>query len=191
LRKPRTSSHQLLNMVGPREAQAFHKDIDEYGNPLSPQQRERLLKPYLPPTPKTQSPQGSPNRKTTRFHHKKRLRPAVRHLIHSVIFGIVHTIFSIYVRVRQAYPAVVSQVLAVLYYHHRTPELIKRDVNRLNKIPKHLSVILQLPPDGGKKDRLETLVNDACEIAAWSASAGVPVLSIYERTGKRHDERRV
>ena len=58
-------------------------------------------------------------------------------------------------------------------------------MNRLNKTPKHLSVILQLPPDGGKKDRLETLVNDACEIAAWSASAGVPVLSIYERTGKK------
>lgn len=57
-------------------------------------------------------------------------------------------------------------------------------MSRLSKVPKHLSVILQLPPEGGKKDRLETLVNDACEITAWSASAGVPTLSIYERTGE-------
>lgn len=75
-------------------------------------------------------------------------------------------------------------MLAVLYYHHRTPELIKRDMKGLSKVPKHLSVILELQPEGGKKDRLETLVNDACEIAAWSAGAGVPVLSIYERTGR-------
>ena len=170
-------------MVGPRQSQAFHQDVDERGQPLSPRQRERLLKPYLPPSPKPSTPKQSPDRKGIRFHHKKRVRPAVRHLIHSVIFGIIHTIFSIYIRFRQAYHATINQISAVLYYHHRTPELIKKDVSRLSKVPKHLSVILQLPPDGGKKDRLETLVNDACEIAAWSASAGVPLLSIYERTG--------
>jgi dehydrodolichyl diphosphate syntase complex subunit NUS1 len=30
---------------------------------------------------------------------------------------------------------------------------------------------------------LEGLLNDVCEIAAWSASAGIPLISIYERTG--------
>ncbi|KAK3709694.1 hypothetical protein LTR37_010721 [Vermiconidia calcicola] len=167
-------------MVSPRKAQAFHTDSDATGRRLSAHERERLLKPYLPPISKQQTPHPSPNRK---FHHKQRVRPAIRHLIHSLIFSIIHTFFSIYIRIRQAYHAVVDQVLAMLYYHHRTPELIKRDVKGLSKVPKHLSVILQLPPEGGKKDRLETLVNDACEIAAWSASAGVPMLSIYERTG--------
>lgn len=71
----------------------------------------------------------------------------------------------------------------MLYYHHRTPELIRRDVKPLSRVPAHLSVILELAPEGGKKDALETILNDACELAAWSASAGIPTLSIYEKTG--------
>lgn len=170
-------------MVGPRGSRAFHTDLDEDGRPLTTQERERLLKPYLPPTPQNQTARSSPNRKTNRFHHKQRVRPAIRHVIHSLVFSIIHIVFSVYIRIRQIYHAIVNQVLTVLYHHHRTPELIKKDMRNLSKIPQHLSVILQLPPEGGKKDRLETLMNDACEIAAWSASAGVPMLSIYERTG--------
>lgn len=108
-------------------------------------------------------------------------------MIHSLIFNLIHIIFSLFVRIRQAYHALVDRVLAILYYHHRTPELIKRDVKNLSRVPKHLSVILDLPEDLGrkasKKDGLETLMNNACELAAWSASAGVPMLSIYEKTG--------
>ena len=165
-------------MVGTIRSRAFHTDQDEHGRTLSTSERERLLKPYLPSKPTKQS-QPAPNR----FQHKKRVRPAIRHLIHSLIFAIIHAFFSVYIRFRQAYHAVVHQALAVLYYHHRTPELIKRDMKNLTKVPNHLSVILQLQPEGGKKDRLETLMNDACEIAAWTASAGVPVLSIYEKSG--------
>lgn len=114
----------------------------------------------------------------------------MRHILHVLIFSIIHIIFSAYVRLRQIYHALVDRALAVLYYHHRTPELIKRDVKGLSRVPKHLSVILDLPPEGGKKDGLETVLNDACELAAWSASAGVPMLSIYERTGKDKKDNR-
>lgn len=48
-------------------------------------------------------------------------------------------------------------------------------------MPKHLSVILEVK-DG--KDGLEGVMGDACELAAWSASAGVGLLSVYERSGK-------
>ena len=171
-------------MVGTRQTRAFHTDSDEHGRRMSVPEKERMMKPYLPQTPQKRTPEQSPSRRSHRFHHKQRIRPAIRLLIHSILFNIIHTFFSLYIRTRQAYHAIVNQVLAVLYYHHRTPELIKKDVNRLTKVPKHLSIILQLPPEGGEKDRLETLMNDACEIAAWSASAGVPLLSIYEKTGE-------
>lgn len=170
-------------MVGREQSHALKTNSDDHGRPLNAQQRERILKPYLPTTSTKKSPQHSYNGRNARFQHKQRVRPAIRHLIHSLIFAIIHTFFSIYVRIRQSYHAVVDQVLAIIYYHHRTPELIKRDVKNLSKVPKHLSVVLNLPPEGGKKDRLESLVNDACEIAAWSASAGIPYLSIYEKTG--------
>ena len=67
------------------------------------------------------------------------------------------------------------------------PPVIARDVKSLPRLPKHLSVVLSLPPD--QKDvslllnRLDGLIHDACEIAAWSTAAGIPILSIYERSG--------
>ena len=30
---------------------------------------------------------------------------------------------------------------------------------------------------------LDTLIDDVAEIACWCASAGIPMLSVYERTG--------
>lgn len=178
-------------MVGTRQKRAFHTDRDEWGRQLLPEERERLVKPYLPPVPieEREEQQSLRNGVTPlpkkRFQHKPRVRPALRHLLHYSLFTLIHILFSIYIRVRQVYHAVVDQILAVYFYHHRTPELIKRDVKGLSKVPNHLSVILELQPAGGKKDRLEGLVNEACEIAAWCACIGVPMLSIYERTGNQ------
>ena len=177
-------------MVGPRQARAFHTGTDDAGRRLSTSEREQMMRPYLPdepanPTSTTAAyPSSIGSGRHIRFHHKQRVRPAIRQLIHSLIFTIIHTIFSVYIRLRQAYHAIVDRVLAVLYYHHRTPELIQKDVRNLTKLPQHLSVILDLPPEGGKKDRLETVINDACEVAAWSACAGIPMVSVYEKTGK-------
>lgn len=171
-------------MVGLRQSHAFHTDTTRQGQQLTPSERERLLKPYLPPEPNPPRHSNRYNSKSNgTFHHRQRVRPAMRHLIHSLLFSIIHIIFSVVIRIRQIYHALLDRVFAVLYYHHRTPELIRRDVRSLSRVPKHLSVILDLPPEGGKKDGLETLLNDACELAAWSASAGIPMLSIYERTG--------
>ena len=175
-------------MPGLRQQAAFRRP-----DTLSPTQREKLLEPYLPrepivsPTKSKQQASSSTSSNShagPRFHHRQRVRPAMRQLLHLFLFNAVHIIFSIYVRLRQIYHALYDRVCAVLYYHHRTPELIKRDVKPLSRVPKHLSVILDLPPEGGKNDALETLLNDACELVAWSASAGVPMLSIYEKTGK-------
>lgn len=95
----------------------------------------------------------------------------------------VHTIFSVYIRFRQAYHAVKDRILAILYYHHRTPELIQKDVKGLSRLPQHLSVILKLEDLGRGDAGLEALVNEIAEIAAWCACVGIPMLSVYERTG--------
>ena len=171
-------------MVGLRHAGTLQTNRDQYGRLLTPSDREKLIKPYLPPVPPKQSGSRRDSGSQDGYHHRQRIRPAIRHLIHSLIFTIIHMFFSIYIRIRQLYHAVFGRVLTAVHYHHHTPELIRRDVKGLSKVPKHLSVMLELSPEGGNKDRLETLLNDACEIAAWSASAGVPTLSIYERTGE-------
>jgi dehydrodolichyl diphosphate syntase complex subunit NUS1 len=87
------------------------------------------------------------------------------------------------VRSRIAYHAIIDRILATLYYHHRTPDLIRKDVRNLSRVPGHLSVILQVNSENDIGAGLEQLVHEVSEIAAWSASAGIPALSIYERTG--------
>jgi hypothetical protein len=99
------------------------------------------------------------------------------------VFTIIHAVFSIYIRSRQAYHAVLHRLYAVLYHHHRTPEMIERDVKGLSRLPKHLSVILTLENDGKGGMELDKLVTEAADIAAWCASAGISQLSIYEKTG--------
>lgn len=51
-------------------------------------------------------------------------------------------------------------------------------------MPEHLSVILELKGEERGSARLETLMDEVAEIAAWSACVGIPLLSIYEKTGK-------
>ncbi len=50
-------------------------------------------------------------------------------------------------------------------------------------------MILTLEEDGKGGAELERLVNEAADIAAWCASAGIPQVSVYEKTGKRFDPR--
>lgn len=83
-------------------------------------------------------------------------------------------------RLIQTYHAVVDRVFAIVYYHHRTPELIKKDVKGLKRLPEHLSVVLSLKKED---DSLAMLMDEVAELTAWSACSGIPMLSVYERTG--------
>ena len=112
------------------------------------------------------------------------VRKFLNNQLHAVTFAIIHTIFSVYIRLRQAYHAVKDRILAILYYHHRTPELIQKDVKGLSRLPEHLSVVLKLEDGGRGGAGLEALVDELAEIAAWCACVGIPMLSVYEKTGQ-------
>ena len=98
----------------------------------------------------------------------------------------MHTVFSVYVRLRQGYHAVRDRIFAILYYHHRTPELIQKDVKALSRLPEHLSVALKLEDSGKGGAGLEVLVDEVAEIAAWCTCVGIPTLSVYENTGQNN-----
>lgn len=61
--------------------------------------------------------------------------------------------------------------------------MIQNDVKRLSKVPKVLGVILRVEEDGKGGTELERLVNEVAEVSAWCASAGIPTVNIYEKTG--------
>lgn len=121
-------------------------------------------------------------------HNRGRLpsfgfRRFFKNQLHLLIFTFIHTVFSIYIRARQGYHAVRNRLVSIFYYHHRDPAMIQKDIKRLGRLPKILSVILKLEDDGKGGAELERLVNEVSEISAWCASAGIPKLNIYERTG--------
>ncbi|KAK0618569.1 Decaprenyl diphosphate synthase-like protein [Bombardia bombarda] len=148
---------------------------------LTPEERVRLLKPYLP------SPPPRASKRADSKTREKKLRLGLRHFLkkqlYLLIYSIIHTVFSLYMKIRQAYHAVTNRFNSIYYHHHRTPELIQGDVKGLTRLPDHISVILTLEDEGRGGAGLERLINEAADIAAWCASAGIPMLSIYEKTG--------
>lgn len=136
---------------------------------LSKTARERLVLPHLPPPP-------------TDARRPKPIRAFVGRQFHKLVLVVIHLLWSLYLRARWAYSNIKNRTLSVLYYHHRTPQLIQKDVRDLaerGKLPRHLSVIL----DYERRD-LDSLIDEFAEIACWCASAGIPKLSVYERSGE-------
>ncbi|KAI1002301.1 hypothetical protein K3495_g5901 [Podosphaera aphanis] len=144
-------------------------------------EREKLLAPYLPPPP----PRPDATIRTDRQRTRTRLAVGnfLRVQVYFLCYIILHNFFSLYIRCRIAYHVVIEKTLSILYYHHRTPELIQKDVKKLTRLPTHLSVILTLDDKGHGRAGFESLVDEVAEISAWCACAGIPMLSIYEKTG--------
>lgn len=53
----------------------------------------------------------------------------------------------------------------------------------LERLPEHVSVILNLEDGVRGGAGLEALVDEVAEITAWCACVGIPMLSVYEKTG--------
>jgi len=164
-------------MVAAKDTLLYRQDVKSHGQALTPQQREELVRPYLPTPPPSKFPSYKAQRKPDR---RKPIRTFLKTQTHILLFHLIHVVFSIYIRFKQMYHAIVDRILAILYYHHRTPELIQKDVKGLSRLPEHLSVLLTLDEERGG---LEGLMDEVSELSAWCASAGIPVLSVYERTG--------
>jgi len=170
-----------------RELEAYRRDERLGHKLLTDEERLRLIKPYLPSPPSRSRSRSRAEPSTTKARDAQKARIGVRRFLrrqyHIFVFALIHIFFSIYIRFRQAYHAVANRIHSVYYHHHRTPELIRRDVKGLRRLPKHLSVILTLEDQRRSGAGLEKLINEVTNVAAWCASAGIPQLSIYEKTG--------
>jgi dehydrodolichyl diphosphate syntase complex subunit NUS1 len=159
------------------------------GDMTSANEREQLLKQFLPETPPSASPLPSrapsrrPSKNRSRTPRKKPIRTALRHSIHVFLFTAIQFFFGVYLRLRMAWRAVKYRIISGFLYHHRTPELIRSDTRSFQRKPHHLSVILHLNPEEDRKRSIQRLVNEVGELTAWCAAAGIPILSVYEKTG--------
>lgn len=181
---------------------ALRRNQHPDGRPLTSFERAQLVRKYLPAEGFSRSPSpsgryrqetiqlGSNNRKSAGKKAYQSSSPSsslqrfLRHPLHFLTYILIHTLLSLYLRLRQAYHAVLERVFTILRYHHRTPELIRNDVKALDKLPRHLSVVLNFEESRKGGMGLEKLVDDVAEIAAWCVCVGIPMLSVYEKTGK-------
>ncbi|KAI0842043.1 Undecaprenyl diphosphate synthase [Hypoxylon sp. FL0890] len=163
-----------------KDIKVYREDEKAGHRKIGVKEREKLVQNYLPDPP-SRSRSRSRKRKHETSHFG--IRKFLKSQLYSFMYIFVHAIFSVYIRIRIAYHAVSLRVLSILKYHHNTPDYVRRDVSTLKRLPKHVSVILTLEDGGRAGDALEKLVNEASEVAAWCAAAGIPRLSIYERTG--------
>ncbi|KAJ5086275.1 hypothetical protein NUU61_007582 [Penicillium alfredii] len=167
-------------MVSQRDREILRDEIHSRGAKLSATDRETLLKPYLPDPSDLSSSKRSPTSQRRPKTRKTPIRTFLKSQLHHLTYALTHIIFGVIVRLLQAYHAVVERVFAIVYHHHRTPELIRKDVRGLKRVPQHLSIILNLRTED---DALTVLMDEVAELAAWSACAGIPQLSVYEKTG--------
>ncbi|KAH6898989.1 Decaprenyl diphosphate synthase-like protein [Thelonectria olida] len=174
-----------MPLMTTRDRQAYRADERQNHTLMKQNDKERMLKDYLP------TPNEIPVRsKDPRAKRSSPLgvRRFLKNQLYVFTFAILHGFFSLYIRLRQFWNVVCYQVASIFYYHHGTPQYIKRDVMALKKIPKHLSVILKAEEDHRAKTDVERLIDETAEVAAWCACAEIPMLSVYEKTGilKKH-----
>ncbi|KAM0180041.1 hypothetical protein ACHAPF_002574 [Botrytis cinerea] len=173
--------------------EAYREDAKGGHTLLTAEERRKLIEPLLPSDlPSRTSSIKSQSRSKSKSKSKSSSPKSRSHLgirnffrfqLHGLVYAVVHAVFSLYVRLRQAYHAIKDRIFAILFYHHRTPGLIQKDVKGLERLPEHVSVILNLEDGARGGAGLEALVDEVAEITAWCACVGIPMLSVYEKTG--------
>lgn len=73
--------------------------------------------------------------------------------------------------------------LNLAYNPSKSPQIIRDDVTKLDKIPKRISAILNLKSEQEEGGGFYGLLNDSAELVTWTVAAGIPILSIYEYEG--------
>jgi dehydrodolichyl diphosphate syntase complex subunit NUS1 len=157
-------------------------------SPLMDGDKRRELKPTLPP--RANMPFRPQNMRT--FSSAKKLpvlEPSsslLRRRFDLLLLWILHLITALYLWIAAIKHRSKNFVWGLWYDWHAWPifqdYMIKRDIAILQKIPRHVAVIL-----GQKKAKREydadESVRRAVEVTRWCAAAGIPIVTVYERTG--------
>jgi len=116
--------------------------------------------------------------------NRKPIRTLIKWSIFRMMWFLLHFIIDIVSVFKFILKSIFTKVMNGVYDRNCTPERIKKDVEGLKKMPKHLSILLELDGDHEDVESLTRLMEDVCKCATWSTCAGIEKLSIYEKTGR-------
>lgn len=122
-----------------------------------------------------------------RFFGDRANNPSTGELIKFKIYHsaltILFFIFGLYRIFESFIHTIKLRFLNIAYNPNSDPSVINADVNKLAKIPRHLSSILVYKSEQEEGGGLEGLCSEASQFIAWSLSSGIPLVSIFEYNG--------
>jgi len=131
------------------------------------------------------SPASSVATHTTFFKPKENLTYSI--LVEFYFCHFVLTLIYLVMTLIRAFQYVNNKTklkfLSLAYNTAEDPEVINHDINKLAKIPRRVSVILNYKPEQEENGGVEGLCNDVSKISTWCLSSGISYLSVYEYHG--------
>ena len=104
-------------------------------------------------------------------------------LLYRTLLVILYISYGLFRYGQYQYNKMKLRILNVIYNPASTPQLIRQDVRKLEKIPKRIAAILEMKPVGFVGGGLKGLLNDGSEIVCWTVSAGIKHLMLYDYDG--------
>lgn len=128
-------------------------------------------------------PQPRILRKTTEMVDSATQSGTVSDFFFGIILKFVFALLAVVKFVRSFYFQSTYRVEALTLSPHKTPQIIRNDVTKLSKVPRHIAVILDRKQKHVEGGGVEGQLSDVGEVAAWCIGAGASELTVYERTG--------
>lgn len=105
------------------------------------------------------------------------------YLFYKSLLVVLFIIYGIFRYFQFQYNSLKLKIYNIYYNPSNTPQLIRRDVTQLNKIPKRLAAILEVKPVADVGGGVNGLLNDGSKLICWTVSAGIKHLTLYDYDG--------
>ncbi|KAK9458521.1 Decaprenyl diphosphate synthase-like protein [Lipomyces oligophaga] len=107
----------------------------------------------------------------------------LRFQIFHAVLVVLHLLVAIQDSLARHYYTAKNGLLAFLYHHHRTPQLIAQDMHGLAKTPTNVAIILTFRPseEGGG---IQGLMEQVADVVSWSLGSSIKALTVYESSGQ-------
>lgn len=110
-------------------------------------------------------------------------RGKLQYSICKILLVILYLIYGLYRYSQYEYNKMRLRIFNIIYNPSNTPQLIRQDVTKLQKIPRRLAAILEMKSASYVGGGVRGLMNDGSEVVCWTVSAGIKHLVLYDYDG--------
>ncbi|KAL6937749.1 hypothetical protein ACO0RG_004271 [Hanseniaspora osmophila] len=113
----------------------------------------------------------------------KKFTETCLHILFNFLLATFYCIFAMIRYFQYVINRIKIKIFNLAYNPANTPQLIRRDVNSLSKIPKNLAAILEYKSEEDVGGGVLGLMDGSSDLVAWSLSSGIKHLVLYDYNG--------